>query len=173
VGHVDFGPQHMGAIVELPGAHALKQIEVFIHRTVAVRALFARFRKGAAILADVVGAEAVHVGLAVFDQAHGKAVELFKIIGGIKLAVLPVESQPVDIRLDGVHVLNLLFGGIGVVEAQVAGAPVLPGQAEIQADGFGMADVQVPVGLRREAGGHGTAMGVFFKIFLDDGFDEI
>jgi hypothetical protein len=49
----------------------------------------------------------------------------------------------------------------------------LPGQAEIQADGFGMADVQVPVGLRGKAGGHGTAMGVFFKIFLDDGFDEI
>jgi hypothetical protein len=63
-------------------------------------------------------------------------------------AVFPVESHPADIIHDGVHILHVLFGGVGVVEAQVAGAVVGVGDPEVQADGFGVADVQVAVGFR-------------------------
>ena len=46
----------------------------------------------------------------------------------------------------------LFLGRVGVVEAQVALAAELVGEAEVQADGLGVADVQVAVGLGRKAG---------------------
>ena len=45
-----------------------------------------------------------------------------------------------------------LLGRVGVVEAQVADAAEVAGQAEIEADALGVADVKVPVRLGREAG---------------------
>jgi hypothetical protein len=53
---------------------------------------------------------------------------------------------------DGVYVFLFLLLRVGVVEAQVAGAGVVQGQAKVQADRLGMAEMQVAVGLRREAG---------------------
>ena len=64
----------------------------------------------------------------------------------------PVEAEPADVGLDGVDVLLLFLDRVGVVEAQVAAAAELAGDAEVEADGLGVADVEVAVGLRREAG---------------------
>ena len=79
-------------------------------------------------------------------------MELFKIIRGIEEPFVPAETQPAHVLLDGFHILHLLLAGIGVVEAQVAEAPVIGGNPEIDTDGFGMADVQVAVGFGRETG---------------------
>jgi hypothetical protein len=67
-------------------------------------------------------------------------------------AGFPVEAQPLHGVDDGVDVLLLFLLGVGVVEAQVADAAVVARQAEVQADALGVADVQVAVGLGREAG---------------------
>jgi len=53
---------------------------------------------------------------------------------------------------DGIDVLLFFLFRVGVVEAQVAGAAVLERQAEIEADRLGVAEVQIAVGLGREAG---------------------
>ncbi len=57
-----------------------------------------------------------------------------------------------DVLLDVVDVLLLFLGGVGVVEAQVAAAAEVAGDAEVDGDRLDVADVQVAVGLRREAG---------------------
>jgi len=51
---------------------------------------------------------------------------------------------------DRVDVFLFFLFRVGVVEAQVAAAAVIARQAEVQADRFGVAEVQVAVGLRRE-----------------------
>jgi hypothetical protein len=66
----------------------------------------------------------------------------------------PVEAQPAHVALDGVDVLLLLLGRVGVVEAQVAAAAELPRDAEVEADRLGVPDVQVAVGLGRKARHH-------------------
>ena len=83
-----------------------------------------------------------------------------------------METEPLDIFFDGVDVFVVFFFGVGVVETQVAQAVVNVRQTEVQADGFGMADMQVAVGFGREAGLDG---GVFtaFEIVFDDGADEM
>ena len=53
---------------------------------------------------------------------------------------------------DGLDVLDVLLGRVGVVHAQVADAAELAGDAEVEADGLGVADVQVAVRLGRKAG---------------------
>ena len=52
----------------------------------------------------------------------------------------------------GVYIFYVLLHRIGIVEAQVAQPAVLLRQPEVDADGFGVADVQIAVRLRREPG---------------------
>ncbi len=66
--------------------------------------------------------------------------------------VAPVKAQPVDILLDGVHILGVLLGGVGVVHAQVAQAAEALGGAEVDGQRLAVADVQIAVGLRRKTG---------------------
>ena len=57
-----------------------------------------------------------------------------------------------DVLLDGVYILGVLLGGVGIVHPQVAQAAELQGGAEVDAQGLAVADVQVAVGLRWEPG---------------------
>ena len=106
----------------------------------------------AAVLADLVGGLVVDVGLAAFDEVDGPVVELLEVVGRVVEVLAPVEAEPAHVGLDGVDVLLLLLGRVRVVEAEVAAAAELLGDAEVEADGLGVADVEVAVGLGREAG---------------------
>jgi hypothetical protein len=57
----------------------------------------------------------------------------------------------VHVGLNRIDILLLFFGRIGIVEPQVAAPGKFLGDAEIQRDRLGVADVQVAVRLRREA----------------------
>ena len=63
--------------------------------------------------------------------------------------------------------------GIGVVEAQIGLAAELRGQAEIEADGFGVADVQIAVGLRRKARVYASLILVGLQVVQYDVANEI
>ncbi len=151
-----------------PGFHAREEVEIFFDGPVAIGAVFAGLGEGAAVLADLVGGEVIDVGFAGLDELEGPLVELAEVVGGVAEA-LPVEAEPADVFLDGVDVLLLFFFGIGVVEAQVGLAAELVGEAEVEADGLGVADVEVAVGLGWKAG-LDDCVAVFFgaDIFGDD-----
>ena len=149
--HVDAGPQDAGAVGELAGAHAREEVQVLLDRAAAPGAIETGLRERAAVLADLIGGQVVDVGQPVPDQVDGPFVELLEVVRGVVEVLAPVEAQPAHVGLDGVDVLLLLLGGVGVVEAQVAAAAELAGDAEVEADRLGVADVQVAVGLRREA----------------------
>ncbi len=70
----------------------------------------------------------------------------------------PVETHPMDVFLDGFDILHVLFFRVGVVQAQVAAPPVLKRYAEIDAEGLGMPNVQVTVGLGRKTRHHPAAV---------------
>ena len=65
--------------------------------------------------------------------------------------VCPVETEPPDLIDDGVHEGLVFLQGIGVVKPQETAPARLRGHAEIQADGLGMAHVEVTVRLGRKA----------------------
>src|SRR5258706_404112 len=84
----------------------------------------------------------------------------------------PVEAKPAHVALDGIDIFLLFLGRVGVVEAQIAAAAELLGDAEIQTDRLGVADMEVAVRLRRKARHHrSVALGV--EIGLDDVADKV
>ena len=124
-GHVDLGAQHAGAVRELAGAHAVEQVEVLLHRALPVGAVLAGLGERAAVDADLLLALVVDVGLAGADQVLGPGVELLEVVASVIEVLPPVEAQPAHVALDGVDVLLLLLGRVGVVEAQIAAAAEL------------------------------------------------
>src|SRR5262249_58234336 len=110
-----------------------EQVEVLLDRAVAVRALLAALQ-AAAVLGHLLGRQVADVSLALLDEVLGPLVELLEVVGGVELAVVPVEAEPAHVALDGVPVLPLLLAGVGVVVAEVALAAVLLGQAEVETD---------------------------------------
>ncbi len=171
--HVDLRAQHVGAVGELARAHAPEQVEVLVDRASAERRVGARFGQRAAMGADLVGRVRVDVGEAAPDQVLGVLVEPLVVVRGVELAVVPVEAEPADVLLDGVHVLDVFLDRVGVVEAQVAAPAVLGGDAEVEADGLGVADVQVAVRFGREAGDHLAGVDAAGHVGGDDLADEV
>ena len=83
-----------------------------------------------------------------------------------------MKTEPFDVFFDGVDVFVVFFFRIGIVKTQVAQAVVNISQTKIQADGFGVANVQITVWLGRETGLDGC-MFTAFKVFFDDGADKV
>ena len=170
--HVDLGLESARAVGELAGLHAPKEVEVLLNGAIAVGAFLAALEV-AAVLGGLLGRQVADVGLAVLDELLGPLVELIEIVGGVELAVLPVGAEPAHVLADGIDVLLLLLGGVGVVEAQVELAAVLLGEAVVEADRLGVADVQIAVRLRRKARMDAAAESAGPVVFLDDLLDEI
>src|SRR4029077_7429900 len=63
----------------------------------------------------------------------------------------PAADQPLNIRNDRVHVFDFFLGGIGIVHAQIADAAEFARDAEVQANRFCVADMEVTVWLWRKA----------------------
>ena len=106
-------------------------------------------------------------------SCDGPLVELAEVVGGVAEAI-PLEAEPAHVFHDGIDVLLLFFFGIGVVEAQIGFAAELVGEAEVDADGLGVADVEVAVGLGRKAGlDDGVAVLFGADILGDDVAEEV
>ena len=153
-GHVDLGPQRARPVGELARAHAPEEVQALLRRAPAEGAVAARLGQRAAVLARLLGREVVDVGQARADQVLGPGVEGLEVVRGEVQVGPPVEAEPAHVLLDRLDVLGLLRGRVGVVEAQVAAPAELRGDAEVEADRLGVPDVQVAVGLGREARDH-------------------
>src|SRR4051794_32983697 len=66
----------------------------------------------------------------------------------------PIEAEPAHVSLDRVDVFLLFPRRIGVIEAQIAVAAELLRDPEVEADGFGVPDMQIAVRLGGEARHH-------------------
>ena len=106
------------------------------------------------------------------DQAFRPRVKPLEIIGCVKEIGSPTVAEPAHVVLNRIDILLLFLGWVGVVEPQVTTPGKLLRDAEIQGNGFGMADVQVAVRLRREAS-HNLVMFVGVEIGLHDIANEI
>ena len=84
----------------------------------------------------------------------------------------PIEAEPAHVPFDGVDIFLLFLGRICVIEAQMAAAPELFCHTEIQADGFGVADMEVAIGFRRKSR-HDRVDAAGFQIGGDDVTNEI
>ena len=85
----------------------------------------------------------------------------------------PAEAKPLDVLLDGFDIFRVLLLRIRVVKTQIADTAIFLRNAEIHADCFGMADVEVAVGLRREACLQTPVVFSGFQVGLNYLFDKV
>ena len=173
-GQVDLGPEGIAVVLKFPGPHPGEQVETLLDGPVPVGGN-RRCVQVAPVLLELLGGQLADVGKTLLNQLHGVLVVLFKVVGAVVEPVAPVEAQPVNVLLDGLHVLFIFLGGVGVVHPEVAQAAVLRGGAEINDQRLAVTDVQVAVRLRREPGVDGlpgklTARG---NVLIDKGMDKI
>ena len=171
--HVDLGAQDVLAVFELAGLHAAEEVEALFGGAVAPRGGDAGLGEGAAVFADLLGVQLVHIGLAHHDELFGVFVELVEVVGGVVHVAFPLEAEPLHVLLDGFDVFGVFLHRVGVVEAQVALAVVFLCKAEVDADGLRVPDVQIAVGLRREAGMHARVEAAGGVVLVDAGAKEI
>ena len=123
--------------------------------------------------ADLVRREIVDVRLVHHDESLGVLIHLLEVVGGVQHLAMPLEPQPGHVLLDRLDVLDVFLGGVGVVHPEVAPAAELAGDAEVQANRLGVADVQVPVGLRGEPRVDTAAMPAGLTVGNDDLANEV
>ena len=143
--HVDFSAQGVAAVRELAVLHPLKQVKVFLHRAVAVRAFLAGFGQGAAVLAHFVGAQVIDVSFAFADELEGKFIALIKVVRAVVDAAGRLCTQPAQVLLDGFYILVILADRVGVVKAQIKQTVVFLCGTGVDPDGFCRTDMQVAV----------------------------
>src|SRR5207342_619333 len=136
---------------ELPRPHPGEEVEIFVDRSVAVRAVAAGVGERTAILANLFRGQTVDIGLPLPDQLDGVPINPLEVIRR-KQQLGPGEAEPRHVFLYCVDILDVFLGRIGVVETQVAGPASVLGDTEVQADRFGVADVKVTVRLGWKAG---------------------
>jgi hypothetical protein len=156
------------AVRELSGAHSAKEVEVFLDGPIPIRAVPPWGRQRASILSNLIGREAVDVGLPVVNQLLRIAVHLFEVIGGVEHPIAPLEAEPANILLDGVDVLHVFLRWVGVVEAKVTDAAELLGNTEVEADRLSVADVQIPVGFWWKPRADAPPVAAFLQIARDN-----
>ena len=124
--HVDLRAQHVRAVRKLARAHARKQIEALLDRagrgTDCCVPAPSTCRDSRRISSR---RQTVDVGLVAPDELHGEAVAAARSSPDANSSCVPRETEPRDVFLDGVDVLDVFLRGIGVVEPEVAGAAVL------------------------------------------------
>jgi len=171
--HIDLRPEDARSVGIFPRPHPSEEIEVLLDRPAPIRTFLPRFGQRSPVLADLIGRQVADVGLPLPDERFGELVELLEIVRGVVFTVSPVEPQPFDVRLDGVDVFHVFLAGVGVVETEVAEPVVVLGDPEVEADGFGVADVEITVRFGREAGVHAPGITAAGVVTVDDLPDKI
>jgi len=95
-----------------------------------------------------------------------------EVVGGMP-DLRGLVSQPLDVLDDRADESLLLGLRVGVVEAEHAGAIEVFGGAEVDDDGFGVADVQEAVGFGWEPGLDPAAIGACRVVAVDCLGDEV
>ena len=154
-GHIDFGAQNMRAFGVFAEAHFAEQAQVFGHAALAEGRILAGFSERTTRGAHLFGRLRIDIGEVMLDQGFGELVEIVEIIAGVIQMIAAegsvIATQPVHRFDDRIDVFLIFLFRIGIVEAQMAHTRVIGGQAEIEQDRFGVAEMQIAVRLGRKA----------------------
>ena len=94
----------------------VEQFQIFFDRAVTIGAVCARLCRRPFLGSDLFGGLLVDVCFSFLDQLDCEIPELLEVVGSV-IYIIPVVTQPFDIFFDGVHIFQIFFYRIGIVEA--------------------------------------------------------
>ena len=80
---------------------------------------------------------------------------------------MPLETQPANIIHNGLGKILAFLEGVGIIKAQIGRAAKFSCNAKVQANGLGVTDMQMAIGLRRETGNNPVVFPGFEVTFND------
>ncbi len=164
--HVDLGSQYLLPIGELAVFHASKEIHILLNAAVPIWAFLACLSQGATHAADFLGSGIIYIGLAIFNELYGKFIELLKVVRCIEHPLIPAKAQPFYILLDGIHIFHVFLYRICIIKAEVAQSIVLLRQSKVQANGLGVANMEIAIWLWRKTGVDTLAVTAIFQVVI-------
>ena len=152
--HINLSAQSHGSLVDSPQLHLLKQRQALFSRSFAIGAVFAHLGKSAAELTHLFGVKLTDISFAFANQILRPAIQLTKIIRGKLGLTRPIKTKPFNVFDNCLNIFVIFFFRVGIIKAQIAGSAKLLGKAEIQADRFGMAYMQIAIWLWWKSGNY-------------------
>ena len=171
--HVDLRAQHGSAILEVPGAHSAKELQVLHHAAISMGARHARLGQRSALRTNFFIALAVDVRITPLDEFLGERVQPLEVVGGVGFPRVPIEAEPANVASNGLDKAIVLPERVRVVHTQEGAARKSLRDAEIQADRLHVPDVEKAVRLRREPGDHLRLVLAGVDVATDDLFYEM
>ena len=165
VGHIQLGTQHHRTLYGFSGVHLFEQSQVLLNGAVAVRTGASWLCWCTLLLGNLLRGLLVDVCQAVLDEPYGKIPQLLEVVAGI-VDVLPMETEPLDVAHDVLYVFRILLRGVGIVETQIADTAELLSHTKVHADGLGVPDVNIAVGLWWETCLNASTVLTCFQVFL-------
>lgn len=138
--HVYFRPKDFRSLGVVAGAHFPEEFHVLFDGSVSEGAFFSGELDGTSVCSDLFLGLVIDVGESLCDEVFSPEVELLEVVGGVEL-LSPLESEPLDVLLNGVDVFDVLLCWVRVVESEVCFPSVSLGEPEIDADGLCVSDV--------------------------------
>ena len=152
--HINLGAKHHRTFRMLAVAHFMEEAKIFLRCAVPIGRVLSGLLQRAAVFSHLIRRLLIHVGIASLNKMFGESVHVFKVRAGkiqIRFAAeLPVEAKPANAVQNTVHVLLIFLDGVRIVKAHMAGALIVPGKSEIQADALGVANMKIAVGFWRK-----------------------
>ena len=172
-GEVDFGAERLFAVGKFPGFHPAEKIQIFFDAPVPVRRGLGRLaRIVSAVVLHFFRREVIDVGFAQHDELFGEFVKLAVVVARIMDGLFPVETEPMHVVVNRIDLFRIFFGRVRIVKAEIGLAAEFFGGAEIQADAFGVSDMDVTVRFGRESGEYVVSL-ASLQIADDDVLDKI
>ena len=155
--HINLQAQNMFTIFKFAIAHFTEEGKIFCRAAVTERAIFSSLAKVTAIGMNVFSTLTVNIRLPILNQNFCKLVQAIKVITGVIQMITPAKAQPFHRIQNTVGILNIFLNRIGVIQTHIAASAarqcvVVSRQAKVQANTFGMTDMQVAIWLWWKAG---------------------
>ena len=170
--HINLSAKAFFAVGELARRHTVEQIEVFLDRAVAVRAVLAGGVKIASVFAYLRRCQIIDIRLAHVDELYSAVVHYVKIVRSVHYILDFMTDEPLDVLDNRVDILHILFNRVGIIKAQIAHAAVFLSGAEIDRNRLCMADVQISVRLGRKTGVN-LCVHAVFEILVDKSVNKV
>ena len=142
---VDLRTQRIGSFFVKTKPHLFKQPQIFLHRSITIL----RRQSFSPLPPHLLSGLRANKGISLLDELNGILMQYLEVIRS--MGDLPwLVAHKFDVLLDVDNIFDVFFGGVGVVEAQVAVSFAHLRLHEVETHCLAVTNMQVAVWLGRE-----------------------
>ena len=128
--HINLCSEHLLALCIFAILHLAEELEIFFNTSVAIWAVGSWLLYGSAIARDFFLSLVVNIGKASLDELLCPVIQLLEIVRSIAF-FFPLKTEPLDIFLDSIYILDILLCRVGVIITEIGLSAILLREAKV------------------------------------------